>query len=172
MWNGIIVAFVIAAAISDAWKRKMPNVLTTAGLVAGLAFHAIRGGVLSATVATLVAFAVGLTFFHLRAIGGGDVKLITALGAMLGLQGWLLAMQIATLFAAAIALLQAGRQGVIFQTLRNTGNLMYWSFRNVGKPHPQIQVDNILALRAPFGVAVAMGTLIAMALQPWMVHNL
>ena len=44
MWNIVIIAFVVTAAASDLWARKIPRWLTVTGFFAGLLFHAHYGG--------------------------------------------------------------------------------------------------------------------------------
>jgi prepilin peptidase CpaA len=164
-WNAFVMAYAIIAAISDALWGKIPRTLTVLALIAGLAFHAFAGGAKdfgSAAAAAFVAFGMGLTLFRLGAIGGGDVKLITALGALLGFRPWLHAMQLAVFVAGAIALVQVLRRRAVLQTLRNIAELL----RNLANrglmAHDSINVNNRSMIRAPFGVAVALGTLLSM----------
>lgn len=166
VWNALILAFVLTAAVGDIRWRKVPRLLTTAAVAAGLIFHLVHGGLgwefASALIATLIAFGVGLSFFQLGAIGGGDVKLITALGALLGLDRWIVAMEVAVLAAALIGIVQAVRRGTLGQMLRNIGSLLKWLAGRGGMTaHPTINVRNTTMLRAPFGVAAALGTLFA-----------
>jgi prepilin peptidase CpaA len=173
IWNAVVVSFAMTAAAGDARWRKIPRFLTTAGILAGLLFHVVhgtamngflRGGIWelgSSAVACFIGFAVGLTFFQLGAIGGGDVKLIMALGAMLGFSRWLFAMEVAIFVAAAIALVQALRRGLLKQTLANVADTFRWVLSKGLKPHPLINVSNAAMLRAPFGIAAALGTLAA-----------
>jgi prepilin peptidase CpaA len=165
-WTALILAFVLTVAVSDIRWRKIPRWLTTTAALAGLGYHALFGGIVSAVIATLIAFGIGLSFFQLGAIGGGDVKLITALGALLGLDRWLLAMEIAVIAAALLGVVQALRRGVFRQMLRNIGVLLKWLLGKGGIPHPSINVRNQAMVRAPFGVAAALGTALAVW-KPW-----
>ena len=161
VWDALIIAFALTVAVGDVRWRKIPRLLTTAAVGLGLLFHLIHGGFLSALVASLIGFGLGLSFFQLGAIGGGDVKLITAMGALLGFDRWLRAMEIAILAAAVIALAQAVRRGVLKQTLRNIGELVRWLIGKGAVAHPLIHVKNEAMVRAPFGVAAALGTVLA-----------
>jgi prepilin peptidase CpaA len=160
-WNAVVLAFALTAALGDARWRKIPRALTTAGLLAGLAFHIYTHDFFSSLAACLIAFAIGITFFQLGAIGGGDVKLITALGAMLGLNRWLFAMEVAVFVAAALAIVQAARRGLLKQTFLNIVETLRWVLSRGVQAHPVINVTNSAMLRAPFGVAAALGTLVA-----------
>lgn len=168
IWHTLVIAFVLTAAAGDVRWRKIPRAFTTAGLLAGLLFHLLYGGLASAAIAAFLAFAIGLTLFQLGAIGGGDVKLIVALGAMLGLKSWLFAMELAVMAAALIALMQAVRHRVLWQTVRNIGASLRWLATSGVKAHPVINVNNPAMLRAPFGVAAAMGTILVVA-ATWVV---
>ncbi len=161
LWNAFVVAFALTCAIGDARWRKIPRTFTTCGVIAGLAFHFYTGSLASAAAASFLGFAVGLAFFQLGAIGGGDVKLMAALGALLGLQPWLVAMQIAVFVAALMAVAQIFRRGAWRQTLSNMGEILR-ALREQGlRAHPAINVRNAAMIRAPFGVAAACGTLFA-----------
>ena len=95
------------------------------------------------------------------AIGGGDVKLITALGAMMGLHPWMLAMQIAVLAAAALAVVEIVRHRALRQTLRNMWEILKNLVTHGLRAHPQLNVKNPAALRSPFAVAAAIGVIVA-----------
>ena len=161
MWTAFVLAFSLLAAVSDVRSRKMPHAFTVLGIIVGIVFHAWRGELASALVASFLGFGLGLTLFRLGAIGGGDVKLITALGALLGFQSWLVAMEAAWLVAGIIALVQIARRRAFRQTLRNMGEILRGLRNNGLVAHPVINVRNQAMIRAPFGVAAAVGTLIA-----------
>ena len=162
MWNSIIVAFVLTAALADVRWRKIPRLLTVAALVTGLIVHWTRGDFWSAAATALLGFAVGLSFFSLGAIGGGDVKLITALGAMLGFGPWTFAMEVTILAAAVMAMVQIIRRKVVVQTFRNVFAILKAWLAGGFRAHPVINVQNAAMVRSPFAVAVAVGTLCAL----------
>lgn len=161
-WDAAVLAFVVTAAASDLRWRTIPRWLTLTGILCGFAYHAAFGGIITALVAAFLGFAAGLALFQLGAVGGGDVKLITALGAMLGLTHWIFAMEVAIFASALIALTQAAVRGSLRQTVAGVGDLARWLFTSGVKRHPTLHVANAATLRAPFGVAAAIGTLAAM----------
>jgi len=162
MWKAVIVAFVVTAALADVRWRKIPRLLTVSACVTGLIVHLWRGEFWSASVTVLLAFGIGVSLFSLGAIGGGDVKLITALGAMLGFNVWAFAMEV-TIFAAGImALVQIIRRKVVRQTLRNVVIILKSWLTGGLRAHPVINVQNAALVRSPFAVAAAVGTLYAL----------
>jgi prepilin peptidase CpaA len=162
LWQAFVIAFVVTCAIGDVRWRKIPRAFTTCGVIAGLAFHLWNGGLASAAAAAFLGFAVGLAFFQLGAIGGGDVKLMAALGALLGLQPWLVAMQIAVFVAALMAVAQIFKRGAWRQTLENMREILRALKAQGLRAHPVLNVRNAAMMRAPFGVAAACGTLFAL----------
>src|SRR5512139_2838796 len=83
-------AATLSAAWTDAKTGRIPNWLTLPLLPVGLAFGVLDGGLLglgSAALGCMLCFAIPYGLLHFSrgtAIGGGDVKLFAALGALLG----------------------------------------------------------------------------------------
>lgn len=159
MWTAFIIAFVITAAAADLRWRKIPRVLTVPAFIVGLSYHAFRGDLKTALMASLIGFAASTLLFALGAIGGGDVKLVTALGAMLGLQPWSRAMFYSILIAAAVGLVQVALRGRLILTLYNLLDILKGLAHGL-RPHPVVNVKNEAMIRSPFGVAAAIGTLL------------
>jgi len=84
---GLALVMAGAAAWTDLRTGRIPNGLTVSGLVTGfscgLAAHGPHG-LVAAAVGALVVGLIPLLLFRFSALGGGDVKLLAALGALLG----------------------------------------------------------------------------------------
>jgi prepilin peptidase CpaA len=82
-----LIALCAAAAISDLLRRRVPNALNLSILLSGLAFQLTTGGAAGLGMG-LFGSAIGLCLliapFAMGWLGGGDVKLASALGAWLG----------------------------------------------------------------------------------------
>jgi prepilin peptidase CpaA len=165
MWESFVLAFAVTAAIGDAWWRKIPRDLTSGGLLVGLTYHVFHGGFWSAISTACLAFGLGLGLYELRAMGGGDVKLVTAMGGILGFQHWVFAVEVAIAIAGAMALAGVIHRRRCRQTFRNIGLLLRHFATNGFRPHPEIQVRNESLVRVPFGVAAALGTICAVAIR-------
>jgi prepilin peptidase CpaA len=165
MWQSFELAFAITVAIGDTWWRKIPRKLTLGGLLAGLVYHAFFGGFWPSLLTAGLGFLLGLGLYELRAIGGGDVKLVTAMGAILGFHHWVLAVEIAIVVAGVMALAGVIYRRILLQTFRNIGRLLKHFFTNGFLPHPEIQISNPSLVRIPFGVAAAMGTICTVLLK-------
>lgn len=162
LFTMFVIAFVLSVAIGDLLWQRIPRHFAAAAFAVGIAYHIIFGGFVSAVLASLIGFAVGVIFFRMGAVGGGDVKLLAAIGALLGLSLWGRAMFIAVLVAAALAIVTAFAKGALVRTMRNSLVLLAtFPSRGFG-PHETIHLRSELAIRAPFGVAAAAGTLFAL----------
>jgi prepilin peptidase CpaA len=91
----VCVVVVVVAVLSDVTTRRIPNLVTLGGLAVGLATHGATGfveggffgGLRGIGFALLGAVACGLVpFFAWKKgeMGGGDVKLLAAIGALVG----------------------------------------------------------------------------------------
>jgi prepilin peptidase CpaA len=108
-------ALVIVAAIHDLVRRSIPDWISLTLLTWALA-TAVAGrhpeGWLSLLGGFALAFVVSLVLYSARAFGGGDVKLLTALGAVLGLSMFvvlLISTAVAGCFLGLIALVRKER---------------------------------------------------------------
>lgn len=77
----------VTAAITD-WKtRKVYNWLTYPAAVGGLVLHTVAfgwSGLLSGVLTAVVVLAIGLIILPFGWFGGGDIKLLVAIGATVG----------------------------------------------------------------------------------------
>ena len=158
--GAVLVALV--GAVTDVRSARIPNRLTYTALLAALPLRtALLGlsGLKSGAIGMLVAGGLFLLLYMLGAMGGGDMKLMAAVGA------WVGSKQVMTLIlAAALAggVLAIGRiifRNMVGQTLRNTMRLIYYRLTSGLQPHPELNVQSSGSQRVPYGVAIAVGAL-------------
>src|SRR5215470_13870464 len=103
----IPTAVASVAAVLDFRFRRIPNWLTLGALALGFALQVARSGAAGIPMA-LAGAALGLVvllpFYVMHAMGAGDVKLLAALGALLGPQALLTVIVYAALVGGAISL--------------------------------------------------------------------
>src|SRR5687767_14252733 len=85
-----LAILVVTAAIFDIWSRTIPNWLALMGLAAGIGGSIYFGRIVDSLLGFGLALFVYLLFYVLRAMGGGDVKLMAAIGSIAGPQNWLI----------------------------------------------------------------------------------
>jgi prepilin peptidase CpaA len=150
------------AAILDWRSRRIPNWLTVPAFVIGLGVNlfisGLSGGLRSLEGAGAVMIVL-LPVVLLRGLGGGDWKLMGALGAWLGPTRVIVVLLATILVSGFLALVQVIRKRKVVQTFRNVWELLRGFFFFGFHPHPEINLDNPTALSLPFGIAVAVATI-------------
>jgi prepilin peptidase CpaA len=156
-------AFTLCAGWIDWRTRRIPNWLTVPGLCVGIAANAAFGGwhgTARALEGAGLALVLLFPFVLLRALGAGDWKLMGAIGALLGPKPLLSILIIAELVAGAMGATQVIRAHRVTGTLKNIWILVQ-GFLTFGlRAHPEISLDNPGLLKLPFGVAVAIASVI------------
>jgi prepilin peptidase CpaA len=164
----IALAIGFAACVTDVRTRRIPNALTFGAAALGLAFHGVAGGfagLWTAALGWLVGVALFLPFFLLRGMGGGDVKLLAALGAWLGPAGALWLAIYSQVMGGLMAVVFALARGYLMTALRNVRNLLgYWWL--VGpRPMPALTLDRSDAPRLAFAIPMLVGTAVTIWLR-------
>ena len=156
----VFVLTVGAAGILDLRTRRIPNRLTVGSLLLALVLNAVAGlGALSdALMGAGLGLAVGVLLFAARALGGGDGKLLVAVGAYLGLSRFPGALLLIGILGGFLGLGEAIRRGVILPSVYNAvGMLRRWvTFRRGGEIRT---LESPGAVTVPYGVAIAVGAI-------------
>jgi prepilin peptidase CpaA len=157
--------FALTAGITDLRWRRIPNWLTYPAVPIAVGLHAFAGG-WSEVRLSLEGLGVGLglllPFVLLRSLGGGDWKLVGALGAFLGWRHLLNVLVITLLVNALMAIVLIVTKKRIWKTLRNIGRLFAAFFR-LHLPGKDLTIDSPEAIKVPFGIAAAIGVLLYVA---------
>jgi prepilin peptidase CpaA len=159
----VLVVVLAVATWSDVRTRRIPNVLTLSAFVFALVVRSVAGldvladGLLGAGLALCLL----LPLFAMGGVGGGDAKLLTAVGAFLGVHGLLVALLATAIAGGVLALVFAVRRGVILPVLLNTGGLMKYVF-TLGRAGERVQLQVPGTLSVPYGAAIAAGACFAL----------
>jgi len=107
-----------------------------------------------------------LPFALARGLGMGDLKLVVALGAILGPQHLIVVLFATILLNALIAVAMMVQKKRVRQTLRNLGHMLA-AFLSLHLPGPDLTIDNPELVKVPFGVACALAVILYTASQAW-----
>ena len=148
-------------AVSDVRGKRIPNWLTYSSLGAGLLLRtALQGwhGLAQGGLGGLAGGGVFFLFFLVHGMGAGDVKLMAAVGAWVGVQHIALTMVATAIAGAGLAVFYMLFYRRIGSTLQNMGELLHFHLTSGVRPHPEINLQDPAAIRVPYGLAIAMGT--------------
>ena len=162
------------SVFADMRVRKIPNILTVPLAIAGVTTSFMSGHVVTPTQSLLglmLGFAIPLVPFVLGAIGGGDVKLMAAIGAWMGPMGVFMTYVVAAVVGMVIVLVQATAQGKLFALFRNSAvvavNLAH--LRELGVDNAKTVGHSCRSISKPLQYAVPLLiSVVMLLLWPWL----
>jgi prepilin peptidase CpaA len=165
-----IVTLTVAciACVTDLRTRRIPNVLTFGAAAAGLVYQVATGGLegLGAGVlGWLVAFVLFLLPFALGGLGGGDIKLMAALGAWLGPADALWLVLYTGVAGGVMAIGVALIYGYLGTALQNVKLLLsHWQVAGI-QAMPEITLENSRAPKLAYAFPILTGLVATVWLQ-------
>ena len=181
----ILIALIVAALFFDLTRKRIPNFLTFPAIVWGfVSYTAVDGlsGLWFSILGMLVGLAIFFIPFAMGGMGGGDVKLMAAIGA---LQGWQFVLTVGVLTAAAGGFMALGYlifTGRLLRVLKKMAGFVLAPFFSFLYFRTDLDFFNRASVffathsaeakkpvRMPYGAAIAAGVLLflAMNLFPW-----
>lgn len=120
-----LLAVLIAAAIQDWKQRRIANYLTLPLLLAGIVHSILHGNIgwQSSLLGITTGFCLTIILFIMQAMGGGDVKLLSAIGAWLGPIPTLAVFAASAIIGMLIVITQAIAQRRLGVLVRNSAVL-------------------------------------------------
>jgi prepilin peptidase CpaA len=169
LFTGSVVLFTLLCLVTDVRSRRIPNWLTVPAFGLGLAAHTAAGG-FSGLQTSLGGFATGFGILFVLWLfgggGGGDVKMMSALGAWLGatmvLQAFL-ASAVATVVIVLVATFQAAMPRWAAAMGRSGEGTVK---RPTGSCNPFKKPDRPGRI-VPYAVPLAVGTWAVLAFTWW-----
>lgn len=161
-----MIAFAIACAAVDVRTRRIPNMLTIGGALAGLAVHTIAGGKTGLELSFFGLALNGFVFLLLALPGGmgaGDVKMAAAVGALLTFPWCLYGLAYAALAGGLLAVGMALYHRRLGEALRNIARAPLRILRK------EASAPTSGALFVPYGVAIAAGAIYTVLAMRWQV---
>jgi prepilin peptidase CpaA len=163
-------AVAVVAACVDVKQRRIPNWLTYPAALAGMVLRTYYlgwNGLLTAVGGCFLAGAIVFAFYAVRAMGAGDLKLLAALGSIVGVHDVIPILLATGVSGGVLALIYIAYRRKMRATLSNVGAVMRFHAWGGLQAHPELNLDNPAALRMPYGLAIAVGTLYTFVASFW-----
>ena len=160
----LLVLLVAVAAVYDIRFRRIPNWLVLTGLILGVGLNSflfewrgLRFALLGLGLAMLIYFPLYL----LRGMGAGDVKLMAAIGSLMGAANWFGIFIITALVGGVVAVFLLLSRGRLRHSLWNVGYLLQ-RLGTFQAPYAREELDlsSPKSLKLPHGVVIAFGSLL------------
>ena len=165
---GYLFAALIISTVIDLRSRRIPNSVTFSTIVLALLLYSLYAG-LSGLLFSLKGLGVGFCLLllpHLLGgIGAGDVKLMAAVGAVMGVEQTLLAFLIIAIIGGltSLAMLAARRQ--LWTTLRQMTSSFFIFCGGAGLSVFKVDRATLRQDGIPYGVVIAGGTVVLFVYQ-------
>lgn len=164
----IIASVVLAliAAYTDIRWGKIFNVITVPFALLGLTLNAVGGG-LEGFLLSLGGIGAGFALWLVsnflgRILGGGDIKLLMAFGALMGPLFMLWTFGIGAIVGGIIAVAISLKQGRLGKIVRQMGTSLYMRAKF---SEPMEITDGAGEVRLPYAIALGLGALITISVQ-------
>ena len=173
----VLILFLLVVGYYDFRYRRIPNWSTVSAALAGI----ILNGFLQASGSSVfslhgievslfglaLGFIVYFVLYAIRAISAGDVKMMGAIGALVGGAQWLRIWIFGAICGAVLGLIVVLLKKRVKKTIWNVGFI----FSELGHGRPaylnreELDVKSDKGLRLPHGVGIAVGALLYLLLS-------
>src|SRR5437867_5746320 len=159
-----LVVFVALCVVTDVWMRRIPNAISGPAMVLGITLNTAymgSAGLLQSLSGLGIVIGVLLWPFAMGGIGGGDVKMMGAMGALLGPRLALMGLAAGMILGGAAMVWHLTRQGRLREKVRATA-LMFQAAAMTRSLDPlRVSAADRGAVALPYGVPLGLGTLAA-----------
>jgi prepilin peptidase CpaA len=165
----VLALMAIVAAVYDIRYRRIPNWLTLSGVLVGIGLNSFLNTSLhnwrSALMGLGLAFLIYFPLYLLRGMGAGDVKLMAAIGALVGPANWFGIFLFSNVLGGIAAVVLLLSKGGLRRTFSNVGYMLneLAHFRPPYMRKQELDLRSPRAVTMPHGVAIALGSFVFLA---------
>lgn len=175
--NALLLLLVAASGFFDLKERKIPNKITFTGILIGILFNIITGGwtgLLQSILGMFAGLAIFFLPFVMGGMGAGDVKLMGAIGALMGWEFSLMTALYSALVGGVMVIIHLLYTGKLRETIKkmlySLINLLLQFVSRLGynetvfKVHKKFSKNgqDYKKIYIPYGVAIAGGAVLVL----------
>jgi prepilin peptidase CpaA len=163
----VLALVVIVAAVYDVRFRRIPNWLVLSALVLGIGLNTFLfewSGLRFSLKGLGLGLVVYFPLYLLRGMGAGDVKLMAAIGSIVGAANWFGIFLITALLGGLLAIILLVGRGKLRSSLWNVGFLIQ-KLSTLQAPYAREELDisSPKSMKLPHGLVIACGSLLFLA---------
>src|SRR5438034_3383330 len=160
-----VVIFVALCVIADVRTRRIPNAISGSAMILGITLNTAflgTAGLLDSLAGLGITVGVLLWPFAMGGIGGGDVKMMGAIGALLGPRLALMGLAAGVILGGAAMIWHLARQGRLREKVMATATMFQAAALTRSLGPLRVSAADQGAVALPYSVPLGLGTLAAL----------
>jgi prepilin peptidase CpaA len=166
----ILTAFVVACCVVDVRTRRIPNAISGPAVVAGVILNTISYGLpgLGWSLAGVgIMVAILLAPFALGGLGGGDVKMMAAVGAFLGPRLALYGLLVGMVLGGIVMVIHLVRIGRLTEKVASLRTMVVNAALLRSVDPLRMAANDPVVVSLPYSVPLGLGAAIVVAASLW-----
>ena len=167
----MLIVVLLAAAVYDVRYRRIPNWISVSGTLVGLALNSFlylgAPGLIFALKGLGLGFGMYFLLYMVHAMGAGDVKLMAAVGSLVGWQDWFGIFLITAILGGIMATVLMLMRRRLTTTFWNVGYILgeMGHGRAAYVTREELDVKSPKSFGLPHGAVIAVGTIFFLAIS-------
>ena len=166
----ILTVFVVTCCVVDVRTRRIPNAISGPAVVAGVILNTMSYGLPGlgwslAGVAVIVA--ILLAPFALGGLGGGDVKMMAAVGAFLGPRLALYGLLVGMILGGIVMMVHLARIGRLAEKIGALRTMVVNAALLRSVDPLRMAANDPVAISLPYSVPLGLGAAVVVAASLW-----
>ena len=167
----MVAALLVLVALCvgvDLRARRIPNLISGLGMLLGLVSNTLyfgAEGLMASVGGLLLMVALLLLPFALGGLGGGDVKMMGAIGAFLGPRAACAALLLGMVFGGVVMAVHLARRGRLRHTVMTVGTMATASLLGASLEPLRVSTARPGAIALPYSVPLGLGTIAVQAIS-------
>jgi len=156
-----LFAFMITCCVVDVRTRRIPNVVSGSAAIIGCALSVLAYGPVGALYSlsgVVVMIALLITPFALGGLGGGDVKMMAAVGAFLGPRLAVLGLAAGMVLGGIVMTIHLVRVGRLAEKLGSLKAMIVSAGITRSAAPLRVTADDPSAISLPYSIPLGLGT--------------
>ena len=166
----ILTVFVVICCVVDVRTRRIPNAISGPAVLVGILLNTISFGLAGlgwslAGVAVIVA--ILLAPFALGGLGGGDVKMMAAVGAFLGPRLALYGLLVGMMLGGIVMVAHLARIGRLGEKTKKLHEMVFAAAVLRSVDPLRVAADDPVAISLPYSIPLGLGATLVIAATLW-----